>query len=135
MDVAQLTEIAASYGTYGMFIPLIGAGAAGLCSAALLAGTAKISRKSLPEDFPPDGEAARSKFVLPFNQLYGTPEDEVEDMTRINTEQALPAATLCANAFAMYKRANAKVVQDRQKKRERAAAKKDPKKDSKKAEK
>lgn len=117
MDVAQLIETAASMGTYGPFIPLIGACAAGLCTVALLAGTSRIHRKDLPEDFPLDGEAASPKYVLPFNQLYGSPDDDVEDMTKINTGQALPASTLCASAFEMFKRANIRVTQERKMKK------------------
>lgn len=83
---------------------LLAALAAGLAAVALYSGTARLARKSLPEGFPADTEAAQAKYELAYRQLEeatGNNPQGIDEL--ISALKGQPAAQLSLQAFSEAK--------------------------------
>jgi hypothetical protein len=100
--MANLHDLATTIGNSSL-LSILSALAAGLAAVALMSGISKVSRSTLPGDFPGDQEAQLDKYVLPFTQLSQVGKDQAEVISNL-AEQLInqPAAHLGLTAFEKF---------------------------------
>ncbi|MBS1994628.1 MAG: hypothetical protein JSS86_15840 [Cyanobacteria bacterium SZAS LIN-2] len=100
--MAHLHDLATTIGNLWL-LAIISALAAGLAALALSCGTAKVRRKSAPQNYPADGEALLDKYVLAFNQLDQVAQNNPQNVSNLVEQlKSQPGPHLCLKAFEVY---------------------------------